>query len=458
MSNRFFLGNMSGVGRVRTAKLGYDVTDPALDPRYLTFDSTWVNSLRLVASGEVAGGSLGSSSITYPGWGSYSGGGYRDVKIYAGAGSAGSGPDRPAIVFVKNYGGTLNIKYAGTDPATGTVPLGYARGYGMCGVSMKDNQLLFSPRRDDVNYVYYIFGNSPATPQAAGANSSLFGNHPTYGPGLFIARPGYNALSAGLDDMMLSTRTNHFQFAETGVAQPNVSPTGYSTDRLNGDAFFYSGSATRTCRIVTLSGWYPHYPPVSMIWNDASSDDYIPCCYWLSPNQICLVGFRTEYSVCRYGVIATDASYVPGTDSSSGLRRCYASPSTGFGVTKHNVDALSAGENDWIFRSDRITPYFNGFESFYAGRASGTYPLPAAAPSGIPFAFMMAFDAFSGWWCGVGLLSTYHLWAASTVGISYGPIFGGYILNNSQYIWYWDTSWTSSVTTGYMATTNVSDF
>lgn len=453
MPPRFLLGNLGGVGRVRTARLGYDVTNLGLDARFVTFDSTWPNALRVRASGEVGGPSLGSDTknyFTYPGPGGASAG-YRDIKVLP---MAGSGPDRPTIAWVKNYGGTLN--YLAPTAPTGAVgtPLNYARGYSTCGVSMMDNQIYLSPRRDDLNYVYFTFHTNPTASEGGGANGALFGNHPSYGPGLFISRPGYNPLTASLADMSLSTRQNHFQFAETGIAYPTSAPGATHVAYVTGDPFIYSPLAARRCSIVNLSQAYPDYPPVIVNCTDYAT---LISCFWLSPTQILFSGMPADGSPTRYAIIASDPSYVPGIDAVS-VRRCYASEATGFGVTKHNVDALSATGSGWLFRSDRVTPYLNGFETFYAGRVSGVYGLPAPAPANAPLALMMTYEPFSGWWCGVNGSTTYHVFQSGSSENAYGPIYRGYIMNNSQYFWYWDSNFTTSVTNGYIATTNVSDF
>ncbi len=365
MVYRYALGNLGGYPRVRTVRPGYDVTDMGLDPRFVSLDTQWRNVLRLVAKGSGPASAYTTSNlakvwITGDNIGNY----YHKVINVAGIAPG----THTAIVLARN-----------TDPP----PVANAGAWMKCDVVIEPGLLRASPPGtafdsatahlypSRFDYVWYVFrvgteGDDPV--EAAQFNSIAMGNHPSRGPGIFISRRGTNVLTAGDDDLVLSTQGDCFQVSEVG---------------------FLGSSAGGT---VTLSRSYPHRPPILVFSpSHGSTVEGRPTARqvwasWVSDNQISL---GTSATACpfRWAIISTDPAYVPGVGSIL-VNRCVGHPSIGFGVTKKNIDFFVAGENDWIFRSDRMLFQFRSYHAINPGAAgSGWYNYPTPATSGVPFVF-----------------------------------------------------------------------
>lgn len=264
----------------------------------MTFDSKWTNSFRVRANGVASGADLGAGYTTMGG-----GLAYRHSKVLP---FGGSGPDRPTLAWQRNNGGALN-----------SGAIAYARGYGVCGVSMTNSQIHISPARNTVDYVYYVFTVNPQAEEPSGAGGIFLGRHPLYGTGLYIGRPGVDPRTASLDDMMLTTQRNHFQIAET--AQTSASHDTLVTD----DPFPFtepnqSTPHSRRGFTINLNGWYPDYPPVIAYSTDMNPSDpsfqvkYSHNCsvFWRSPSQILVV--TSMSGGVRVGIVSSDPAYVPG--------------------------------------------------------------------------------------------------------------------------------------------------
>jgi hypothetical protein len=436
----------SGGLRLRSAKAGYNPMDLGLDRQVVTFDSSWLNSFRVRESAVVAYAGLADGSQTV-------GSATRDTKIIP---ISGSGPDRPTLAWMRDGGGTLTNWYGGPPPTT-SEPMPYARGYGSCHVSMTNAQIDISPRKAGMDYVYYVFSTNPLAAEGAGAGGGLFGNHPTYGPGLYIARPGADPLTASLDDMILTTRRNHFQVQETGT-------TGASTHQVAGDPFpNMATSLLRSGYLVNLGRSYPDYPPViasptEFITSGGTTENRHLCSiFWLNSSQLMILSSFEPTSAIRWAVLTSNADYVPGT--STEVIRVAGVVGGGLYVTKKGISFPSAGAGDFLFRSDRQTPRFLGFGSIPTGAPTGItpYSLPGTPPSsGIPFTFFFAYwNGVTEWWCGCGAMLTGDFFTAGPT--YYGPAFAAVANSGSQYKWYNDTSLSGGYL-GAVATMNVSDF
>lgn len=460
---------MGGGVRLRTCLPGYDPENPALDERVLTYDSTWPNALRVLHNGISYGGSLGGRAITYgtvgvPG----ARNGARQVKVLPFAGA--NGPFRPTLAWMRNGGGTLNFVAAGTSLSGPGETKTYARGYGVCAVNLRNDEILFSPARNEVDYVYYIFGTNPTAAEGAGGNSIVLGKHPLYGPGIYVSRPGFDAETCALDDMVLTSRRNHFQVAETGIAYPSTYSGGGAlapNDLASGDPFPLAGVApVRTAAIVNLRGSYPHYPPVMAFAVDVGlgGEPRHQCSiFWLSPSQLLLTSSAGGGSGIKFAVVGGDPTYQFGVDTIPGLDRVWWAKGDGLYVVKHDVTYGSAGPNDFLYRSDRQSPRFSGFGTIATAAPSNFYDLPAPAPlgAGPPFAFMIVSDNldYSGWWCGMGQVMMQDIADSnpSVNGPYYGPFFYGSVYDRSRYRWYRNAAFPASYF-GYVSTINISDF
>ena len=445
----------SGGVRLRCVKAGYNPLDLGTDRRFVTFDSAWANSFRVRASGQLSGTDLGGTRITGYGLGTA----YRDVRILSMPGT--NGPYRPTLAWQRNNGGTLSIfNGAGTTDT----PLPYARGYGVCAVNLRDNEIYFSPSKPAHDYVYFVFDVNPTGWESVGAGGGLIGNHPTYGPGIYIARPGVSPLTASLDDMMLTSQRNHFQIAQTGL-------TGGSTHTVGNDPFpTHAASQTRAGFLVNLGRSYPDYPPVIAFPTDYQggvgqlSHRHSCSIFWISPSQILILSSFGDAPI-RWAIVGSDPGYAPGTGAL--VNRVAWIRGAGFYVTKKGIDISAAMPGDFLFRSDRQTPRFEGFDIIDAGAAAGTtavaYPLPnPPAAGGLPFSFIIASDnlPYSGYWCGCGMVVTQDIIRvppSPTLGSYYGPFFSGLVYTRNSYKWFRDAGYGISYV-GYVATMNISDF
>lgn len=467
MSRIMRLGGVDGIVRLRTVKAGYNAADDTLDARYVTFDSTWENSLRLLGNGVVSSASLSTRTVTYnyfPGVPA----GTRTARVLP---FSGDNSMRPVLAWQRRGAGT--IQYTPSGWPLGNFPLpaptAYQRAYGVCAATLRNNEILLSPSKSGVDYVYFVFGNDGSGPEIGGANSGRIGNHPTYGPGLYIARPGYDRLTASLDDMMLTTRRNHFQFAETGIAFPDrytgggaFNPTSSISSDPNPEFFGAKPSQTRNAKLVTTTGSYPHYPPVVAFSTDTGFQHQLSV-FWLNASQFIIAGTPNALVGMRWGVVATDPTYQGGTDTVH-TRRIRMSPDGGIDISKHDVDVLSAGQTDFIFRSRHLTPRFSGFASVLSTAPSADYSLASTpgAGAGIPFVFYIFDDTFAGSgggrWCGCGMVQMQDIFTTGGPTPPYMPTqFRAATISRTAYRWY-RQSGISVAPYGSVATMNVSDF
>lgn len=462
------IGDIGGRIRLRTALSGVDVLDPNIDPRLLTFDSSWTSALRLLHSNVVSAAALENRNVAYGYSGSIPGGsqsGNRPVRVVPFAGA--NGPYRPTLAWMRNNGGTLSYFPAGGSFSS-PVSQSYQRGYGVCAVNLRDNEIYLSPSRAGVDYVYFIFGNNPTAPEAGGPEDGLMGLHDVHGTGLFIARPGLNVMTASLDDMILTTRRNHFQISESGTAYSTPGPVGTAaadSDYISGDPFPASTAVVHRCKIVTLRGYYPHYPPVIAAHADmgAAWARFSPSVFWLNPSQILVTGMNTRDAGIRYAVVASDPAYQYGVGPV--VTRIHMDENVLL-ITKHGIDMDAVSSDaDYIFSSRRQSPRFTGFDLIPAGAPSGTYWLPATgvAPigAGPPFTFMLASDGLgnSGWWCGMGHVIMQDILNSmpGVYGEFYGPYFAGCVISRDQYKWYQNPGY-PTLPIGYVSTMNLSDY
>ena len=463
------IGSVGGITRLRCVTAGQDAANLGLADRYVTFDSAVPNAFRVVKNGLVSGAALANRAINYSG---LSGTGTRYAKAIPHTGVSTSGaPLKPAMVWQQSGAGSVQYFARGSASAGAGATLTYQRGYGVCTVSLKINEVLVSPARDAMNYAYFIFGSSPATSEGSGANGGRLGVHPLYGPSLNISRPGFDHLSCSLDDMMLTTKGHHFQIEEMGIAYPDTGgfTSGLTqTSMIANDPFpeFAGVVRTRLCALVNTAKSYPHYPPV-MAYNADGAIQHPPSIFWISPTQFVIAGTPDAARGMRWAIVAGDPAYVPGPDTIR-THRIRMRPDALL-ISKHNVNVLSAGANDFVFRSDRLTPRFTGFAPVLSGYGSGFYSIPNPPPAGstgFPFVFMSIWDVDitgggSGWWCGVGMVQSADI-IATTPGMPSSPyytlMFRASIENSTQYDWYKNPSISGSQPFGYMATINLYDF
>lgn len=460
------LGGLDGLVRLRTVKDGQDAADLGLDSRYVTFDSAWNSSLRLLSNGVAPAASLSTRVTTYsyfPGMTS----GARTSRVLS---FAGSNALRPTLAWQRRETGAIRYTPAGYPLGVPSpAPTAYQRAYGVCAVTLRNGEILLSPSKSGVDYVYYVFGNDGSGPEIGGANSGRFGTHPVYGPGLFIARPGYDRLTASLDDMMLSTHRNVFQIAETGIAFADLYTGGGSflpfsaidTDPFP-EYFGTSPSQLRSAKIVNLTGSYPDFPPVIAFSTDTGFQHQCSV-FWTSPSQFIIAGAPRATVGMRWAVVATDPEYQGGVDTAR-THRIRMSPDRGLDITKHDINLLDAGETDYIFRSRRLTPRLAAFDAILTSTPSADYAIPSPPPvgAGLPFVFFLLDDTFAlsggGRWCGCGMVQMQDI--ATTGGPSPPYMqsqFRAAVVSRTVYRWY-RQSGVSTNSFGWAATMNVSDF
>ncbi|WP_371346217.1 hypothetical protein [Ancylobacter sp. IITR112] len=440
MPDQIFIGAMNGVARLRTVVPGFDAADPSLPERYVTFDSTNIGRLRLVANGVVASNSLPNLTLNYGnGW-------QRACKWMV---NPAANLATPVLAWARRGSGTLTLSSGAFQS--------FQRGYLTLSVSLTAANMYFSPQLSGVDYLYYLFGNAGSSAEAGGPNGVIFGKHDAYGHGLFISKPGFDVDTCSLDDMPLTTRRNHFQIYETGLASATIGVTaGPFIDYL------YNGAS-----IIDLEGSYPHYPPVIVYRMGEPSTGAHTGVFWINPSRILVTGASSGIPSqgipavqVRYAVIATDAAYTPGVDSVEGITRCFISPEHGLAVTKHNVDFDSAGENDFIFKSRRLSPYLKGYAQIAGGLSTGVYSLPSPPPtgSGPPFNFFILQDGLNHWWCGCGNHNMTEVlqWNSGIGAYVAAPTTKAWVSSRTTYSWLRPAN--SGVSVGFHATMNVSDF
>lgn len=450
MSTNTTIAVIDGIVRLRTGLAGHDLKDPDLDDRYLTFDSAWTNSMRLLKGGVVAGSSLSTQLINYP---IPSGaGGNRAVRRIP---VTGATTKTPALAWLTAGSGTVTWYAAGALLSAPGTSVSYQKAYRTCAVNIAADEIKVSPSSGSLNYTYLVFQTDATEPETTGPNGARFGVHPLYGMGAFISRPSFSHLTCSLDDMMLTTSRNLVQIYETGTATPTQWAFGGA--RVPADAItggpFDGGASLRYAVRITLNGSYPDHPPVVAYRMDTGYADTLPAIFWLSDNEIIISNLLSDNTV-RYAVLAVDASYTPDVDSSRTRRIRFVNGS--LDITQHNVNWEDATEAQFIFRSSRQTPRFNGFEAFPTAFPTGVYSLPTPAPvgAGPPFAFFLSFELYGGWWCGCGFTDMQDI--AGTAGV-YNSWWRAAVINRSQYRWFKEPSITPSFQ-GWTTTMNISDF
>jgi len=359
---RYLMGNLDGIARVRASLPGNNAEDPALDPRLVAFDSSWKNALRWHAGGIADGAALTGSFIN-KNWLLASGSG---IYFYKGINVPGMFRDtHTAFVLAKSK--TSETWY-------------------QCAALFNEDEKLFvCPYHVNVGqtpsilntflFYYWTFAVKPDGPDPTEdslSNSMLFGNHPTRGAGLFISRRGTDVLDADDDDLVLSTQKNYFQFHETGSASRGVQFLA-NNQRIE----------------ITLAKSYHDFPPI-VAWRTNTGTISPVYAEWVNANTIAIrLSFTTTTAVdYRFAIIATDPTYEGGAGTIR-KRRLLMSDEWGIGVTKKNIGYDEAGENDWIFRSDRPGMQFRDYSTIYPNTfAPGLYdyPVSAQSSSGVPLA------------------------------------------------------------------------
>lgn len=430
--------------RLRTALPGHDPEDEDIDERYLTFDSFWGGTLRLLSNNVVSAASLANLTITYPA--GADGPITRRCKVLP---SAGENATRPTLAWARRGAGAVTYSQGGVD-----TPTGYQRGYRQCGVTLRTNSILLSPQLAGVDYVYFVFGNNGTAAESAGGNGIIIGQHDLHGVGLHASRLGFDVDTATLAEMAVSTRKNVFQIFETAtvawsggvltdpMADPNVTAT------VQGAGF------------VDLVGSYPHYPPV-VAYAIGNSNQMNCSVFWINSSRLLVVGHPTTTTSVRIAVVASDPAYQGGVDATAGIWRLDLSGDY-VRVSRHNVDLATAGIADLVFDSRRLTPRLKGFSPVGASQGSGFFNLPSPPPvgAGPPFNFFILWDPQIGeWWCGcgnvayfdvLGFYQTVQMWGYS------GHAPAGWVASRTLCGWYRPGSWGSAP--GFTATMNVSDF
>lgn len=450
MSTNTTIAVIDGVMRLRTGLAGHDLKDPALDERYLTFDSAWTNSFRLLKGGVVAGSSLTLQVINYPiPAGATGNRGVRRIPV------TGATTKTPALAWAVAGSGSVDWYPAGRLLSLGGIATSYVKAYRTCAVNIAADEIKVSPSYSSLDYAYLVFQTDATAPESTGPNGGRFGVHPLYGMGAYISRPGFDHLTCSLDDMMLTTGRNMVQIHETGMATPTQWVLGGAraiADAVAGGPFS-DGSGLRYAVRLTLNGSYPDHPPVVAYRMDTGFSDALPSIFWLSDNEIIISNLLNDDSV-RYAVLAVSPSYTPDVDT--GRIRRIRFVDGALDITQHNVNWEDATEAQFLFRSSRLTPRLTGFDLYPTSFPTGVYNLPSPSPTGAgpQFAFFLTYEPYGGWWCGCGYSDMQDIIGSSGV---YNSWWRAAVINRSQYRWYKDPSVAPSWL-GWVVSANVSDF
>lgn len=381
MIERYLMGDLAGVARVRTSRPGHDATDVGLDPRFVAFDSSWRSALRWYAGGIVAGSAL-------------TGGIYNRTWLSLGT---TTGIYQHKVLNVPGIS-------KGTHTAIVLAKYNVNDNWYQCAAMIEDDVLRISPYManpgsvpgilNQFTYYYWVFSVNPETFDPTEdnlSNSMLFGNHPSRGPGLFISRRGTDILTCPDDDLVLSTQKNYFQFYQTGTATRGAQLV-----------------ATDQEVTINLGASYPDRPPI-VAWRSNTGTISPVYAVWVNDSSIRIrLAFTTLTAVTyHWGLIATDPTYAGGVGTIK-KPRLLMSQDFGIGITKKNIGWNEAGATDWIFRSDRMPLQFRDYSTIMPNTfAPGLYSYPAGteSSSGPPFS-MFQMNLSNSSWVGLGWVSS----------------------------------------------------
>jgi len=333
MSNRLLIGNLAGTSRIRLAKPGYDVTDPALRDEDLVYDSAWPEILNIHSVNWSTGG---GSWVLY----GSTGANYNYAKNFSFS----------SLPFVP-MGLAWEVQY---NVASNDMTRTYLTKYQPKPCIMFNNSISVmtyaANTSTPVTCCYMVFNKpllyaDPAEADNGGANSMLLGNHPTRGSGLWISRRGADVMTCGDADLTLSTLKQNLQVREYG--------SFFGTYETSGP---YLGWIRGT---LTLSQSYPNRPPILFRGQNngvgAPSNAQIGQSEWgwISDNQIYYILYGALGSQNIYwAILDYDDTYSPGADSSP-TARVLANADVGLWISKKNVNVTTASEGDLLLRTDR---------------------------------------------------------------------------------------------------------
>lgn len=385
MTGRVLFGNFLGVPRLRVAKPGYEVTDPALTNEQLAFDSAWPEILKVhkasysytttTTANFVGGSTVSGVSLTY-----------QRVDFPA--------LPWPPIVWAwaKGVSGT-QVTYS-CLPAISFTDHAYIRGGSISTTAyiIFANPLAARDTREDDN---------------GGSYNMLLGRHPTRGMGLFVPRRGADVLSCPDRDMRLTIEQPVLQVAEAGSVWADVIIT------------IWPGNQPATYKIdktIDLQGSYPDMPPVILIAasNALAAQENGASVTWITPSQIRI--FTADAAVVlasqtiQYIIPALVPDYVHEPDLVS-TPRVLMDADVCLAISKKNVDVRTASAENLLFRADRSALHISERkEAIYSGTGyAGSAPIDTIT-IGPPLATFGAYQ-FSGdlWFCAPGGMYIYGL-------------------------------------------------
>lgn len=378
------LGRFDGTPRLRVARPGFDVTDPALSDQQLAFDSAWPEILTVLDANWNLTTGVSTESWTYNGsaFNRY----YRSVSF----------PTLPwepiCIGWDRGLDTSGRVVYMQT----------------MCTTHV--DHCTFKVRNTAKASAYIIFANpllSADTREAdlSGSHGVLLGNHPTRGPGLYVSRKGADVLTCPDKDLRLNTQTQPFQIAEAGVvwAVPtNSNPGGTAVWRIG--------------QTITLQGSYPNFPPILLLSGADTAGIWTAEITWLSVSSFYVTMTTTNAQAIQYFIPAYDPTYVGGLDTAA-TRRVRIDADGGLKISKRNVDVNTASGSQLLLDTSRSVlhvkqraahdaiPAFTGFQSTdLTGDAGGP-----------PLGFYAGYR-YGRWWCAGGTIATDELSIASPTG------------------------------------------
>lgn len=323
LTPRVLLGAFEGEARLRVARPGFDVTDPALGNEQLAFDSSWPEILSVLAASWQL---TGATSVE-----TWTANGVTYTRLYRTV-SFATLPWEPICIGWSRSTATGFVEYlqlpsaSYTDHCTFTVP---------------------STTQDSA---YIIFANplTQADSREAdngGSYTLLAGVHPTRGPGLFVPRRGADVLTCPDTDLRLTIERPPFQIAEAGAVwgtPVNTTPGG-------------SSATWEILATIPLRGSYPDTPPVIVLaGEDRNGAPSIagPVVRWVDASTIRVRVQTATAQAIQYFIPAYDPAYVHGPDAAA-MPRVLMDADRGLAVSRRNVNVLVAPDDDLLFRATR---------------------------------------------------------------------------------------------------------
>lgn len=375
LTPRVLLGAFEGEARLRVARPGFDVTDPALGNEQLAFDSSWPEILSVLAASWQL---TGATSVE-----TWTANGVTYTRLYRTVSFAAL-PWEPICIGWSRSTATGFVEYLQLPSASYT-----------------DHCTFTVPSTQDTAFVIFANPLTQADSREAdngGSYTLLAGVHPTRGPGLFVPRRGADVLTCPDTDLRLTIERPPFQIAEAGAVwgtPVNTTPGG-------------SSATWEILATIPLRGSYPDTPPVIVLaGEDRNGAPSIagPVVRWVDASTIRVRVQTATAQAIQYFIPAYDPAYVHGPDAAA-MPRVLMDADRGLAVSKRNVNVLVAPDDDLLFRATRPVLHVaerHGFDN--AGTAAAGAQALASTAAGPAIGVFGAYT-LGRWWSTWGGINT----------------------------------------------------